>query len=177
MIQRVAGRQVAFGIENADRVLLFRAQEADVVAVMAPIQKSPRAIMVHAKSGFRRLEDLANVTLAANSGAAWLQYLKKRLPLRGVRFVQYSGSVSQFLLSENYAQQVYVFSEPFVAKEQGADVTCLPVADAGYNPYTSVLITNGELIRTQPELVRKFVSGVGSWLAKVSRTARRDEPT
>jgi NitT/TauT family transport system substrate-binding protein len=170
VIQRVAGRQVAFGIENADRVLLGRAQQADVVAVMAPLQKSPRAIMVHAKSRFRRIEDLADVTLAVNSGASWVQFLKKQIRFRDVRFVPYSGNVSQFLFNERYAQQAYVFSEPFIAKEKGGDPECLLVAETGYNPYTSVLITSAETIRTSPELVRKFVAAsVRGWQTYLER--------
>jgi len=170
VLQRVAGNQVAFGIENADRVLLARAQEADGVAVMAPLQKSPRAIMVHATSGFQRINDLADVTLAVNSGAAWVQYLKKKLPLRNVRFVPYSGNVAQFLVNENYAQQAYVFSEPFVAREKGAAVKCLLVAETGYNPYTSLLVTSGDTIRNRPELVRKFVAAsIRGWQTYLER--------
>ncbi len=170
VLERVASGQVTFGIENADRVLLARAQEADAVAVMAPLQRSPRAIMVHARSGFRRIEDLSNVTLAVNAGAAWVQYLKKRVPFPKVRFVPYSGSVAQFLVDENYAQQAYVFSEPFVAQEKGADVRCLLVADAGFNPYTSLLVTSGDTLRNRPELVRKFVTAaVRGWQTYLDR--------
>jgi NitT/TauT family transport system substrate-binding protein len=158
VLQRVARNQVAFGVENADRILLGRAQQADVVALMAPIQKSPRGILVHAKSGFTRIADISNVTLAVNSGAAWVQYLKTRVPLTNVRFVPYSGNVAQFLIDENYAQQAYVFSEPYVAHEKGADAKCLLMADTGYNPYTSVLFTNGETHRTRPEVVARFVA-------------------
>jgi NitT/TauT family transport system substrate-binding protein len=158
VLQRVASGKVTFGIENADRVLLARAQDADAVALMAPLQKSPRAVMVHAASKFHRIEDLADVTLAVNSGATWVQYLKKKNLLGNVRFVPYSGNVAQFLINENYAQQAYVFSEPFVAEEKGVAVRCLLVADTGYNPYTSLLVTSGDTIRNRPELVRKFVA-------------------
>jgi NitT/TauT family transport system substrate-binding protein len=158
VLQRVAARRVEFGIENADRVLLGREQQADCVALLAPLQKSPRAIMVHAASKFRRIEDLAAVTLAVNSGSAWVQYLKKKALLRNVRFVPYSGNVAPFLVDKSYAQQAYVFSEPFVAEEKGAAVRCLLVAESGYNPYTSLLVTSGEMIRSRPEMVRKFVA-------------------
>jgi NitT/TauT family transport system substrate-binding protein len=158
VLQRVARNQVAFGVENADRILLGRAQQADVVALLAPIQKSPRGILVHAKSGFTRIAEISNVTLAVNSGAAWVQFLKARVPLANVHFVPYSGNVAQFLVDENYAQQAYVFSEPYVAHEKGADAKCLLMADTGYNPYTSVLFTNGETLRTQPEVVARFVA-------------------
>ena len=38
--QRVASQRVAFGIENADRVLSARAQEAEIVALMAPCRRA-----------------------------------------------------------------------------------------------------------------------------------------
>ncbi len=164
VLQRVATGRVAFGIENADRVLLARAQEADVVAVMAPLQKSPRAVMVRAASTFKRIEDLSNVTLAVTSGATWLQFLKKKIAFENVRFVPYSGNVAAFLVHADYAQQAYVFSEPYFAKEKGVDVRCLMVADAGYNPYTSVLVTRGDSIRNRPDLVGRFVkASVRGW--------------
>lgn len=174
--QRVASRRVTFGIENADRVLLARAQEADVVALMAPLQKSPRAIMVHAASKFQKIDELADVTLAVNSGATWVAWLKNKNLLKNVRMVPYSGNVAQFLVNENYAQQAYVFSEPFVAEKKGAAVRCLLVAETGYNPYTSQLIASGEIIKNRPETVRKFVAasvrGWQTYLEKPEETNR-----
>ncbi len=170
VLQRVARNQVAFGVENADRILLGRAQQADVIALMAPIQKSPRGILVHAKSGFERIADVSNVTLAVNSGASWVQYLKKRVPLSNVRFVPYAGTVAQFLVDPKYAQQAYVFSEPYVAREKGADAKCLLMAETGYNPYTSLLFTSGETLSTRPDLVAKFVSAsLKGWLTYLER--------
>jgi NitT/TauT family transport system substrate-binding protein len=174
--QRVASRRATFGVENADRVLMARAQEADVVALMAPLQKSPRAIMVHAASKFHTIGDLADVTLAANSGATWVAFLKKQNLLKNVRMVPYSGNVAQFLVNENYAQQAYVFSEPFFAEQKGAAVRCLLVAETGYNPYTSLLITSGDILKRRPEMVRKFVAasirGWQTYLEKPEETNR-----
>src|SRR3954467_14176987 len=44
VVQQVAGRQVEFGIANADPILFGRAEGAPVIAVMAPLQISPRCI-------------------------------------------------------------------------------------------------------------------------------------
>lgn len=164
VVQQVAGRQVEFGVANADPILFGRAEGAPVAAVMAPLQTSPRCIMVHAKSGIRRFEDLKNVTLAMSSTGAFAHFLRKRFPLAGVRVVPYSGSVAQFLTDTNYAQQGYVFSEPHVARSKGADPRVLLVADAGFNPYTSCLFTHQDLVRDEPETVRKMVqASVRGW--------------
>ena len=63
-IARVAAGEVDAGIDNADIVALGRIQGTPVVAVMAPMQDSPRCIMVHRASGITSLKDIRNLTLA-----------------------------------------------------------------------------------------------------------------
>lgn len=158
VIQNVASGKVTFGVTNADQLLLQRAQEADVVAIFAPIQQSPRCVMVHKKSGITKFEDLKEMTLSINVNQTFFGYLQKRLPLTNVQIVPYAGSVAPFLENERLGQQAYVFSEPFIAEQQGGDPLNLMVSDLGFNPYTSVLITRAEVIAQQPDLVRSMVA-------------------
>ena len=158
VIQNVASGKVTFGVTNADQVLLQRAQEADVVAIFAPIQQSPRCIMVHKKSGISKFDDLKDMTLSINVNQTFFGYLKKKVPLSNVRLVPYSASIAPFLEDERLGQQAYSFSEPFLAEEKGGDPLNLMVSDLGFNPYTSVLITRAEVIEKQPELVRRIVA-------------------
>ena len=157
VIPRVATGKVDFGVENADHVVLARAQSAPVVAVMAPIQTHPRCIMVHAASGITNLAGLRNMTLAMNPGGAFAHYLRRHAPLENVRIVPYAGNVSQFIIDKNLAQQAYTFSEPFAARAAGADPRCLLLADIGFNPYTSCLLTSERLLKENPTLVRAVV--------------------
>ncbi|MAG93518.1 MAG: myristoyl transferase [Planctomycetaceae bacterium] len=157
VVPRVATRKVTFGVANADRVLVGRAQQADVVAVFAPLQMSPRCIMVHERSGIRKFADLKNMTLALSNTATFANYLRKKVPLEGVRIVPYGGNVSRFLLEDDFAQQGYVFSEPFNARKKGGDPHQLMVSELGYNPYTSLLVTSAENVEEHPALVRKMV--------------------
>lgn len=158
VIQNVASGKVLFGVTNADQVLVQRAQEADVVAVFAPIQQSPRCIMVHKKSGITKFDDLKDMTLLIKANQTFLGFLRKRLPLTNVKIVDYAGSVGPFLQDDKIGQQAYVFSEPFLAQKEGAEPLNLMVSEIGFNPYTSVLITRAEVIAQQPELVRRMVA-------------------
>ena len=157
VIQNVATGKATFGVTNADQVLLQRAQEADVVAIFAPIQQSPRCIMVHKKSGITKFEALKDMTLAINANQSFLGYLKKRLPLTNVQIVPFQ-STAPFLNDERLGQQAYVFSEPFLVQQQGAEPVNLMLSDIGFNVYTSVLITRAEIIEKQPDLVRRMVA-------------------
>ena len=74
-IPKLATGRCDFAIGNADQVLLAREQGAEVVAVFAAMQNSPRCIMVHEKSGITSLEQLSNLTLALGDGKAFAEYL------------------------------------------------------------------------------------------------------
>lgn len=158
VVPQVDNGQAEFGVGNADGLLLARSQDAKVVALLAPLQTSPRCIMVHASSGIESFDDLKNLTLAADNAAPYFAFLRQRLPLEGVTVVPYHGSVAEFLSDDKFAQQGYVFSEPFVAKRQGGDPKTLLVADLGFNPYTSVLFTSETYLSEQREIVRKVVA-------------------
>ncbi len=156
VIQQVARGAVEFGVATADQVPLGRSQGANVVATFAAIDQSPRCFMVHEESGIKSLEELKDVTLAMNSGRAYSEYLIKHVPLTNVRIVPYDGSIAAFLRDKKFAQQGYEFSEPFLAKQQGANVRVLPIRKIGYNPYASLLITSDKFKDEHPELVAKM---------------------
>lgn len=166
VIQNVALRRVDFAVANADQILMARAQGAPVVAILACMQSSPRCIMVHRQSGIRSFDQLSNVTLALGAGKAFAKFLQAELPLENVRVVPYTGSVALFLADKRFAQQAYIFSEPLVARQKGADPVTLMVSDLGFNPYVSCLMTHEDLIRENPERARRMVQCVREgWLA------------
>lgn len=156
--------RVDFAVTNADRIIFGQAAEADVVALMAPLQESPRCIMVHESSGIKSLAELANVTLAIGTGPAFFDYMKLKLPLENVETAAYPGSIGPFLANEHFAQQAYVFSEPFLVKEQGGTPISLMVSELGYNPYASLLVARRETITESPTLTQKMVrASVRGW--------------
>ena len=167
VIADVADGKVDFGVDNADKILLAKAQQADVVVTMSPIQNSPRCIMVHQKSGLTRLEDLAgkkSFTLAMNSGQPFAQFLKTKVKLDAIQVVPYPGNIAQFLEVTDYGQQAYSFSEPFLAEREKSDPICLMMSDLGFNTYTSVLLTSHTTLEKKPDLVSKMTrASIRGW--------------
>lgn len=164
VIQRVATGEVAFGVTNADDVLYARARQAPVVALMASYQVNPRCIMVHRASGIEEIGRIEGITLAMSQRPAYSHYLRWKYPFKDVRIVPYPGNVTRFLMDEDFAQQGYVTSEPFVARARGADPRALLVADIGFNPYATVLVASEETIAGNPGLVAAVVGGsVEGW--------------
>ena len=157
VVQQLDSGRVDFAVMNADRIVFARAKGVDIVAVLTPMQHSPHCIMVHRSAGINKLEQLSDVTLAVGSGPAFYQFMARQLPLKNVKTVSYPGSIGPFLANDRFAQQAYVFSEPFLARQKGANPVCLMLSELGYDPYASLLVTRGATIRERPDLVRKMV--------------------
>lgn len=147
-----------FAITNADDVVLFRAAGADIVALMSAMQNHPRCILVREESGVKTFDDLKGMTLQREEKRGFVEFLRMQGKLEGVKEVPYQGSVGALAGDPKVAIQAYLFAEPFLAKGEGMQVRTLMLSDLGWNPYSSVLVTRGDLIRSDPERVREFVA-------------------
>ncbi|MEO1529206.1 MAG: ABC transporter substrate-binding protein [Planctomycetota bacterium] len=157
-----------FAIANADDVLIANQEGLDVVAVMAAMQDHPRCIMVREDSGVESFEDLRGKTLQRGD-RAYVEFLRARGYLEGVKEVPYHGSITSLVADPNIVIQAYCCAEPLLAKQQGVAVKTLMVSELGFNPYSSVLVTSRKVIAEQPELVRRFVKATrAGWRSYLS---------
>ena len=160
--QLVASGKVDFAVASADEVLIARQQKADVVALFATYQTCPQGIMVHAARKLKSLNDLFfdGGKLAVEPGLAYVKFLQQKFAPSNLQLVSYDGGIGGFLHDQMLAQQCFVTSEPIAAKAAGSDPQVFLIADAGYNPYTSVIITRGELARDHPDTIRAVVQSL-----------------
>ncbi len=155
--QELVTRRVQFAIGNADDVLLFRNEGVPVVALMAPIQNTPRCVLVRADSRATKLSELRGLVLQANVGRPFLDFMRSEGLLDGVQVVPYGGSVARLVSDDKTAIQAYSFSEPFMAREQGIDVRALMLSDIGFNPYASCLLADEGYVAAHNDVVARMV--------------------
>src|SRR4051812_11881598 len=148
-VQMIGAGSAEFGIVSADELVLARSKGNDVVALFAVFQDCPQGIMVHASRNLKSIGDMVkDGTLAIQRGLPYARILEKMYGFDKVKVVPSpGGDISAFLHDPKFAQQCFIVSEPLQAKKAGADVQVFPVADLGYNPYTTVVATSGEWLR------------------------------
>ena len=157
--QLVATGKTDFATTAADQVLIARAGGADVVAIFTVYQTFPQGVMVHKARNFSTLKDVFTHpgTLEAEDDT-WLTYCKKKFGVKDAKLISYGGGISNFLAKPDDSQQCFVTSEPILAAAQHSDPQTFLIADAGYNPYTTVVITSGDTVRNKPALVKQMVA-------------------
>lgn len=156
VLQMLAGGQVDFAIAGADGVLTAKARGVDLCPLFAAYQTSPAGIMAHASRA-----TLADVftggTLAIEPGTAGGLFLKKKYGFDKVKIVPYDGGVARFLTDQDFSQQCFVTSEPLVAKKKGQTPKVFLVADEGFNPYETVVVTRRDFATKNGDLAARFV--------------------
>jgi NitT/TauT family transport system substrate-binding protein len=172
-VQMIGAGTVPFGVVSADEVVVARSRGNDVVALFAVYQTCPQGIMTHGSRGLKGIEDVFKQpgTLAMQAGLPYAAFLVKKFGTApGLRVVPSpGGSIAAFLAAPNFSQQCFITSEPVLAKQQGADPVTFLVADAGYNPYTTVLATSGSYLNGNRDVVNRMVAAVREgWLSYVN---------
>jgi NitT/TauT family transport system substrate-binding protein len=166
--QLVSTGKADLGLASSDQILEWNSNGLPLVAISATMQHDPQAIMVHKDSTIHEFKDLEGHTIAAQTAATWLKFVTLHYNLRQVRQIPATLSIANFLADPGYVQQIFVTSEPFLAKQAGADVRTLLISSSGYDPYR-VQFTTRDFTAQHPDIVVKFVrASIRGWQAYLS---------
>src|ERR1041385_6147892 len=119
--------------------------------------------MTRASRGLKEISDIFKNpgTLAMQKGLPYASYLEKKYGFDKLRIVPSPfGDLSKYRTDENYAMQCFVTSEPLAAKKTGIEPQTFLIADAGWNPYTTVLATRDDYLAAHPDVVKAMVESV-----------------
>lgn len=159
-LPQVAAGKFAFGVANADEILVARKNGLPVVAVAAGFDTNLQCMMFHADQPIKTFADI-NGHQVSRVPSPYFDYLKSHFKLTDIKDINFTGSLADFKRNDNLVQQCFVSSEPFFAKKEGIDIGYLSVAkDGGYNPYGNLLFTTDATIKKNPALVTAVVGSV-----------------
>jgi len=159
-IPQVAAGEAAFGIAQADEIVLARAEDVPIVEVFAPVDRYLQCLMFQASANIDSFEDIEGHPVAvAPSGGFW-PFLKAKYDYQNVDEINFTGSLSELARNPDLVQQCFITSEPYTAQKEGISVETLMVPDAGYNPYAQGLFTTERYLQENPEKVRAVVKAV-----------------
>ncbi len=160
-VDMVGAGNVEFAIAGGDEIVRARSVGNPVVALFAVYQTDPHGIMTRASRGFKTLGDVFahQGTLAIERGLPYASFLEKKYGFQKLRIVPSPfGDLSLYRADPNYAMQCFVTSEPLAAKKTGIDPQTFLIADSGYDPYMTVLVTSETYLKTHTEVVKSMIA-------------------
>ena len=138
-----------------------------MVVVAATFQKDPQILMAHPDQGFESLADLKGhpILISQDARTGYWEWLKAEHGFTDDQIRPYTFNPAPFLADKTAIQQGYLSSEPYaVEREGGFTPQVFLLADAGYNPYSTVIETSWQLVEENPDLVQRFVdASIEGW--------------
>jgi NitT/TauT family transport system substrate-binding protein len=162
-LQMLLAGKVEYAIVSADEIVISHDRgQKSVVGLFAVYQKNPQAIMVHQKNPAKNISELlkSDGRLLWQEGLPYAQFLIKKYGPLKIKTSPYTGGIGSFAADTKISQQCFATSEPLLAEKQGIKTKVFFIADSGYNPYTTVLATTRERLKTHPEEVKKIVQSI-----------------
>jgi NitT/TauT family transport system substrate-binding protein len=159
--QLIAGR-IQFYMGGQLGVFLANESGVPLRMVAADFQKDPQVIMTHpgAVSSFPEIATLDQLIISDGGLVTYFKYFEEADGWDAAKRVPYTFNPAPFIANPASAQQGYLTSEPFAIEREGGfapDVWLL--ADNGYAPYSTMIVTMQEVIDEMPEAVKCFVEG------------------
>lgn len=170
----IASGKADFGISYADDILQAREKGIPVVGLMTTYQRVPQVLISHEENAADDFTELNGRTLYITPGTLYWKFIKNEYKLDGVKEMNYSGQLVNFIDDPMAVNQGYITNEPFTPQKQNIGVSYLKVADSGYANYGNVLFTAEkylELTRTSsaPSCKRAKKAGTIIWTGRTTR--------
>jgi len=170
-VQVVAAGSDTFGLADSSSVILTASKGADVKSVMSLLNSTGFAVISLASAGIRSPKDLEGKRLAVSPGDPLGQLFQamaavNRIDMSKISLVQVDPAAKVVSVLEKRADALLGGADDqfFLIKQRGIEPAALRFADHGANIVGMTILTKSELIKSKPDLIRRFVRATArSW--------------
>jgi NitT/TauT family transport system substrate-binding protein len=170
-VQVVAAGSDTFGLADSSSVVLTASKGADVKSVMSLLNSTGFSVVSLAETGIRTPKDLEGKRLAVSPGDPLGQLFQalaayNKLDTSKITMVQVDPAAKVVAVLEKRADGLLGGADDqyFLIKQRGIAPAALRFADNGANIVGMTILTKTDLIKSNPDLVRRFVRATAkSW--------------
>ncbi|HTI48358.1 MAG TPA: ABC transporter substrate-binding protein [Casimicrobiaceae bacterium] len=164
-VQAVAAGTATFGYADVPTMMRAASKGAPVIAVGVALQTSPMSVMGFCEKNIRKPEDIKGKTVAVTPGDSmsqiWPLFLKKT-GLKQDDFKQVAGDAQTKLNAVINGQADlllgYVMDQAIKLQDATHKQVCpIRFADYGVNMVSSGIIVQKDLLKTKPDMVKRFL--------------------
>lgn len=169
-VKLVGNGTTDFGYATADQALMAYAKGLPVVATAVILQKNPVSVIFPKSSGIKTLTDLYGKTLGVSFlsvGEKQWRYVEhyNHIDRSKIREVALDRNIAQMLEAHKLdASLAFFFNDGLKMEADGIPMNWILFSDVGLPIYSTSLLVNPDLIKKNPDLVRRFTQAfVEGW--------------
>ena len=174
-VQVVAAGSDTFGMADSSSLISLAAKGADIRSVMSLLNSTGFSVVSLAETGIREPKDLEGKSVAVSPGDPLAQLLEavakaNDVDISTINFVQVDPAAKVVSVLEKRVDALLGGADDqyFLIKYQGHEPHALRYADHGANIVGMTILTQTDLIESNPDLVERFVrASVRSWEAAI----------
>lgn len=162
-IQMVASGSEQFGVAGADQIILAREKGVPVVALAVLYQQTPLVIFSLEETEIETPSDLIGKRVGVKYGQDEELIYRATLKSAGIDEKKINEEPIKYDLSLLLDKRIdamlgYSINEPFkIEEESGKKVNLIYPSDYGVHFYADTLFTTEDMIKNNPDLVKRFV--------------------
>jgi NitT/TauT family transport system substrate-binding protein len=170
-VQVVAAGSDTFGLADSSSVISTAARGADVKSVMSLLNSTGFSVVSLAETGIKTPKDLEGKKLAVSAGDPLGQLFQalaahNKLDLSKITMVQVDPAAKVVAVLEKRVDGLLGGADDqyFLIKQRGVQPAALRFSENGANIVGMTIVTKTDLIKSNPDLVRRFVRAtIKSW--------------
>lgn len=170
-VQVVAAGSDTFGMADSSSVIATAARGADIKSVMSLLNSTGYSVVSLAETGIKTPKDLVGKSVAVSAGdplGALLQAVCKanNVDCAKINMVQVDPAAKVVSVLEKRTDALLGGADDqfFLIKQRGLNPAAMRYADWGANIVGMTIVTRTELIKSDPDLIRRFMrASVKSW--------------
>ena len=170
-VQVVAAGSDTFGLADSSSVIVTAAKGADVKSVMSLLNTTGFSVVSLKEAGIKTPQDLVGKKVAVTPGDPLGQLLQavckaNSVDCTKITMVQVDPAAKVVTVLEKKADALLGGADDqyFLIKYKGGDPSAMRYADWGANIVGMTILTSGDTIKKNPDLVRRFVRATAkSW--------------
>ncbi|MCH7774593.1 MAG: ABC transporter substrate-binding protein [Bacteroidetes bacterium] len=162
-VQMIAGGADMFGVTGGDQILLARDKGVPIVAIAVIYRESPFVLFALEESGISEPKDFVGKNVGVKLGGNEELTYRAMMKGAGVDTSLVNEKPVKFDITPLLTGQIdvwpgYAINQPITAEEKGFPVNIIWPSDYGVELYADTLFTTEDMIKNNPDLVKRFVS-------------------
>jgi NitT/TauT family transport system substrate-binding protein len=139
--------------------LNFARENVPFTIIGAIFQKDPQVLMTHEGNGIATMEDMRGrpILIGSAGRVTYWPFLRARFGFTDEQIRPYTFNIQPWMADRMAIQQGFLSSEPFAARQAGANPKVFLLADTGFDNYHCCIAIARKTIEERREVVQRFV--------------------